>query len=339
MITNPFKLTIRFTWLSRVRWLQILAIVGLLLILVLAWLLYSLSAVGEGQARAILIRKGQTVPQIAAQLEQAKLIRSSSAFELYVTLTFKRAKLQAGNYELSPARSAAALAGIIARGEVTKNLLVVPEGLTLSKIRELAAESGIDPAAFNAALEASKEHPALKGKPSDVSLEGYLFPDTYHLDSQEAAMGLITSMLDNFQAKVGEKYTKAFAARGLSLHQGLALASIVEREVPGQEDRRKVAQVFYSRLSIQKPLESDITVEYAAELLGTQFNLALESPYNTYRSRGLPPGPVCNPGLEALNAAINPAATDYLYFVSGRDGKTYFSRTFEEHQALVKKYL
>lgn len=339
MTPKPFKLLAQLKWPSRVRLTQAVAAMGLFLIALITWFVYSLSAVGGSKVKAILIRKGQTVPQIAAQLEEAKLIRSSTAFEWYVTLTLKRARLQAGNYELSPSRSAVALAGIIARGEVTKNLLVIPEGLTISKIRELAAENGISPTDFNAALEASRLHPALKEKPSDVSLEGYLFPDTYHLDSQDTARGLVTSMLDNFQAKVGQKYAQAFASRGLSLHQGLTLASIVEREVPDRESRRKVAQVFYKRLSIQKPLESDITVEYAAEVLGTEFNLALESPYNTYRNRGLPPGPVCNPGLDALEAAINSASTDYLYFVSGKDGKTYFSKTFEEHQALVKKYL
>jgi UPF0755 protein len=146
-------------------------------------------------------------------------------------------------------------------------------------------------------------------------------------------------MLDNFGKRVGPEYTQAFAAEGLTLHQGLTLASVIEKEVHSPADRPIVAQVFLKRFKTGMPLGSDVTTQYAADQLHVPFDTNLDSHYNTRRYPGLPPGPICSPGLGALDAAARPATTDYLYFLSDKNGKTYFAKTYAEHQQNIVKYL
>jgi len=146
-------------------------------------------------------------------------------------------------------------------------------------------------------------------------------------------------MLDDFGQRVGPQYAAAFAAEGLTLHQGLTLASIVEREVNKPADRPIVAQIFLKRFHMGMPLGSDVTTQYASDLAGMAFNLNLDSPYNTRKNAGLPPGPICSPGLGSLDAVAHPAATDYLYFLAGSDGVTYYANTLAEHNVNVAKHL
>lgn len=285
------------------------------------------------------ISAGQNAPAIATALKSAGLIRDRNAFVSYVNFHGLRAKLKTGVYELSPSMSANAIADRIAGGRTLTRQLVVPEGYTLSQIETAAVAAGISKSDFQAALKANYNYAFLAGKPAGVPLEGYLFPDSYSLNAGTTAQQMVELMLTTFADRVGPEYIQAFTAQGLTLHQGLTLASIVEREVNIAADRPVVAQIFLKRFKSGQSLGSDVTTEYAAKLLGVPFNIDINSPYNTRRFAGLPPGPICSPGLSALDAVARPATTDYLYFLSGKDGKTYFAKTYSEHQGNIIKYL
>jgi UPF0755 protein len=292
-----------------------------------------------GQSQTFTVSAGQNAQTIATNLKVAGLIRDRNAFITYVNFHGLRPRLKTGIYQLNPSMSAAVIAQKIAGGDTVSNRLTVPEGYTLAQIEAAAAKEGIKPADFRAALAAPHAQAFLKDKPPTVSLEGYLFPDSYEVRPNTTAADLVEAMLDTFGKRVGQEYVQAFAAQGLTLHQGLTLASLVEREVNIAADRPVVAQIFLKRLRTGQPMGSDVTTEYAAQLLGVPFSLDINSPYNTRRFGGLPPGPICSPGLSALDAVTHPAGTDYLYFLSGKDGKTYYGKTYAEHQQNIVKYL
>lgn len=317
---------------------------GLILGLALAswsWYYLALRPVQAGSTKTVSfeIPSGQGAPEIATRLKAAGLIRDRIAFQLYIDLHGLRADLQAGTYSLSAAKSSSQIADLLSQGKVARNLLVIPEGSNLVQIEKLAAARGIATADFKAALHDNYNDTYANQRPAGVDLEGYLFPDGYQINSSTTAHSLIQTMLTTFDQKITPDLASSLQAQGLSVNQGLTLASIVEREVANSADRPTVAQVFLSRIKAGQALQSDVTVQYAADQLGVPFNLNLDSPYNTYRSKGLPPGPICSPGLDALTAVAHPSTTDYLYFIAGKDGKTHFAHTLAEHQANIAKYL
>jgi UPF0755 protein len=285
------------------------------------------------------VQTGQNAQTVATNLKSAGLIRDRNAFITYVNLHGLRPNLKTGVYSFKPSMSAAQIAKAIASGNTVTRRLVVPEGYTLKQIETAAAGLGISKASFQAALAKPHAQGSLASKPADVSPEGYLFPDSYEVSPDTTASQLVSTMLTTFGNRVGQTYVQAFAAEGLTLHQGLTLASIVEREVNIAADRPIVAQVFLKRYKTGQPLGSDVTAQYAADLLGVPFSVDVNSPYNTRRFAGLPPGPICNPGLSSLDAVASPAHTDYLYFLSGKDGKTHFAKTYAGHQQNIALYL
>lgn len=294
---------------------------------------------------AFTVASGQTTHQITGNLKTAGLIRSPRAFRIYLMSRGLRSKLRTGYYELYASDSAAKIAKVLSSGANSSKSFLVPEGLKLIEIKERASEKGIKAADFEAALRQTYPHSILKERPAGAGLEGYLFPDTYNVSPDTTAMSLITAMLNNFEQKVTAEHKAGFAAQGLGFHEGLTLASIVEREARLEEDRPLIAQVFLRRLRMGMKLDSDVTVQYAAGLNPNEQQKTaeqireLDSPYNTYRVKGLPPAPICSPGLESIQAVISPAKTDYLYFVADKKGKSHFARTFEEHQRNIEKYL
>jgi UPF0755 protein len=290
-------------------------------------------------ADVVTIAAGERVPQIADELLSKDLIRDRNAFITYVTFHGLRTKIAAGTYSIARDLTAPELADILVEGKTLSNRMVVPEGYTISQIEKLASSYNISTTSFQAALAKSYSYSFLQSKPANVSLEGYLFPDSYEVDPSTTAASLVNEMLSNFGNKVGPDYVQAFAAEGLSLHQGLTIASIVESEVSNPTDRPIVAQVFLSRLKLGMSLGSDVTAEYASNLLGVPFSTSVNSPYNTLIHPGLPPGPICNPGLDSLDAVAHPANTSYLYFLTGKDGKTYFATTYAQHEENIAKYL
>jgi UPF0755 protein len=320
--------------------LIIAAVVAVLLIVLYVLYQEGLKPVSKvGAAKAFTIAEGERAPVTATDLKEAGLIRDRNSFLTYINIHGLRSKIKAGTFSLAPTQSGQQIALVITSGHDSLNTLVIPEGYTITQIEAAAAQHGISVASFQAALAEPHTQSFLSDKPADVSLEGYLFPDSYAIGPQTTASMLVNEMLDNFGNKVGPSYTQAFAAEGLTLHQGLTLASIVEKEVSKSSDRPIVAQIFLKRYHTGISLGSDVTVAYASALAGVPFDLNLNSPYNTRLNVGLPPGPICNPGLDSLDAVAHPAATDYLYFVTGSDGITYYANTLAQHNANVAAHL
>ncbi len=318
----------------------IIIIVAIWVIATLGWYEFSLRPVSSStQSKLIIIERGTSVDEIADKLEQEGLVRSSTTFKLYVTLHGLRPRLQSGAYDLHPNQSLRTIAKIITKGQTASEKLTIPEGFTISAIRAKAATFGIKPEDFDAALQQDLTGTKAAERPAGTSLEGYLFPDTYVITPATTANSLVRSMVDHFDNKVSDQLIAGFAAQGLSLQQGLTLASVVEREVSNPADQKLVTGVFLNRLKIGMKLQSDVTVDYGRALLGKPFNTALDSPYNTYVIPALPVGPICNPGLAAMNAVANPTASKYYYFLAGKDGTTHYAETVDQHNANVQKYL
>jgi len=328
--------------MKRRRFLLWAAVAAPLVIIGLLYVNYRLGlapVASSGAAQNFVVKAGENAPHIAQNLVDAGLLRSRNSFVTYVNFHGLRPRLKVGTYLIAPTMSGSDIADLLAGGRTLTKRLIVPEGYTLSQIETLAIADGIPSDSLKTALNASHSQSFLSGKPASVDLEGYLFPDSYDISGTTTAAQLVNAMLDNFGKRVGSEYVQAFAAEGLTLHQGLTLASIVEREVNNAADRPVVAQIFLKRLKTGMMLGSDVTAKYACDLAGVPFNVDIDSPYNTRRYAGLPPGPISNPGLGSLDAVAHPASTDYLYFLSGKDGKTYFAKTYAEHQANITKHL
>lgn len=319
--------------------IAILCLIVAAVVVVIGWYEVELRpAAARAQSQLFIIEEGQGAPVIGHNLQAAHLIRSKDAFITYLGLHGLRTKLKAGVFRLIATETTAKIAQTLtANGPSAHELMVIP-GDTIAQIEDLAAKEGISTNSFEAALAAPHTEAILSTKPSTVSLEGYLYPDTYDL-SNVTADQLVDTMIINLATHLTPQIQQAWAAEGLNVHQGLTLSSVVEKEVANSTDRTKVAQVFLSRLKLGMPLGSDVTAAYASTLAGLPFNVSINSPYNTLLATGLPPGPICSPSLDAMEAVAHPAATNYLYFLAGNDGKTYYAQTYAEHQANIAKYL
>jgi len=301
----------------------------------------NLEPVSSGQTAVVVtIPEGSTVSQIATILEQKKLIRKASVFTQYVRSQNDQDKLQAGTYSLRPSQSVKEIAAILTGGNILKNLFTILPGQRIDQIKSSMINAGFNAteveAAFNPALY--KNHPALADKPPEASLEGYLYPDSYQKVAETKPQTVIQQSLDEMQKHLTQPLRDAFVKQGLTVHQGVIMASAVEMEVSKPSDRPLVAQVFLSRLRQGIKLESDAITTYGDILAGHVPSTTFDTPYNVYIHEGLPVGPISNISDDALDAVAHPASTDWLYFVSGDDGTTYFSRTLADHQALTKQH-
>ncbi len=290
-------------------------------------------------ARVFNVPAGANAASTGQSLQNAGLIRNGRVFLVYVWTHGLRTQLKAGNYSLSPSKSTAETAAILTHGDVLRDTVVIPEGSSLEQITAAVSKKGVTEADFKAALDANYTNDFLLERPTDAGLEGYLFPDSYSVTGTTTARALVSQMLDNFGEQITPELFAGFKAQGLGLHEAVTLASIIEKEVANPTDRPIVAQVFLSRLKASQALQSDVTVIYAAKLLGKPFDTRLDSPYNTYVYKGLPPGPIDSPGLSALQAVAKPSTTtSYLFFWASKDGKTYFAKDFAAHQSNITNH-
>lgn len=291
-------------------------------------------------AQAITIESGATVEQIGDLLEEKGLIRSAWAFKLYVSSKEVRNALQAGTYELAPSQSVEEIVSQLTHGKIVTNLVTVLPGQRIDQIRSRLLQDGFSEVDVDNALNPANyaDNPALVDKPKEASLEGYLYPDSFQRTSGTTASDIVTGALKEMDTHLTPDLREAFSKQGLSTYQGIILASVVEKEVPSAQDRQQVAQVFLKRLRIGMPLQSDATAHYGAILDGAKPSSRYESPYNTYFIKGLPPTPISNVTSSSLDAVAHPAGSDWLYFVSGDDGTTHFSKTLAEHEANVTQY-
>jgi UPF0755 protein len=291
-------------------------------------------------AQRITIEQGATVDQIGQQLKDAGLIRSTWAFRLYVSSKEVRDQLEAGTYSLEANQSVSEIVSQLTHGKVATDLVTIIPGQRLDQIRATLLNYGFSTADVNKALDPATYagNPALVDKPQGASLEGYIYPDSYQKTGTTTAQQIITAALKEMDQQLTPDLRAAYAKEGLSTYQGIILASIVEQEVSRSADRAQAAQVFIKRLNIGMPLGSDVTAYYGSRLAGQGKSVLYDSAYNTRLHTGLPPTPISNVSVGALQAAAHPAATDYVYFVAGDDGITHFSHTLEEHEAAAAQY-
>lgn len=316
------------------------AIVLLLALGFAGWFTWAaLLPVTPHQPTYVLLRPGWTTHHIANELQHDGVIRSSSAF-LLLHYIKGLGSLKAGEYKFDAPANAMEVRRRILKGDVYYHTVTVPEGYNIYDIANVVEQAGLGTAADFLT--------AVKGDlflihdldPNATSLEGYLFPDTYHFTRIDTAHEIAAGMVRRFRQE-GQKI--GLARRG-DVHRIVTLASIVEKETAVPEERPLVASVYYNRLDKNMLLGADPSVVYAALLAGRyrgtiyQSDLQYDSPYNTYMHSGLPPGPIANPGAASLEAAMHPASTDYLYFVSDNNGHHRFSRTAQEHERNVAAY-
>lgn len=306
----------------------------------------------KGATMLFTVRPGDTSGKIAEEMERKAIISNATFFKMLVGYYGLDKELKAGDYELSSAMTMAEIITKLHRGLIKATLVTIPEGWRLDEVGELVAKKGIfTKDDFLAATRGVYDYSFLKGRPTGATLEGYLFPDTYEIRPKHTPADYVNMMLANFQSKFTPAMADAAAKRGLTVHQAITLASIVEREAVRSEERPVIASVFLNRLKRDIPLYADPTIQYA---LGStpasvarwgywkqdlsQADLDTNSPYNTYRNPGLPPGPIANPGIAAIRAVLEPADTNYLYFVARGDGTHAFAATKEEHDRNVSRY-
>lgn len=327
---------------------KILLFVGLGIVLIIigimtaGWIWYQtqLSPLGgnENEKIKVVIAPDTTPAEIGEQLEEGKIIRSSTAFGIYTRLSGTQNFLQAGTYRLSPAESTPQIVDHLKNGNVDTFDITFLPGATLKQNRQVLIDAGYSEQEVDTGLSATYESPIFVDKPAGTDLEGYIFGDTYKFGSGATVGEILTHTFGIFNDVLVENDLVAkFKTHDLNLYEGLTLASIVEREAVGG-DEAQIAQVFYSRMTIGMVLGSDVTYQYIADKTGVPRDPNLDSPYNTRRYPGLPPGPISSPGLAALKAVATPAEGDYLFFLSGDDDVTYFARTNEEHEANITNH-
>ena len=326
-----------------------------------AWYQFSLRPFTSGDvARVIVEIKSNSSPsEIGAVLDEKNVIRSALSFEIYARLNNSSSKLQAGTFSLSPAESTAQIVGHLIAGSSEEFEVTFYPGATLNiessdadstpshrqVLRKLGFSDDEITEAFTTSYEA--EYPTLfADKPASADLEGYIYGETYRIASGSTVKQILMRTFDELEATIKNgNLVELYKKQDLTLYEGITLASIIQREVLSpatattpSADQKQVAQVFYGRLKSGMPLGSDVTFIYAAKQLGVEPISTLESPYNTRIKTGLPPGPISSPSSTALLAAATPASGDYVYFVAGDDGITYFARTLEEHESNVSKH-
>lgn len=297
------------------------------------------------------ISQGEGINQIGENLAGEELIKNSFYFKLYVWAKGAAKSIKAGEYNLSGEMNIPEIVDIITAGRVTDRevTVMIPEGLTAQEIeniligRKLVKEKEFVSAAKS---EKIKKYYAsfdfFGGKPESAGLEGYLFPDTYKFYVDAKPEEITRKMLDNFSEKFDAEMRLEANRQKKSIFEILTLASIVQEEASNPNDMKIIAGIFQNRLAIGKALEADSTINFITGKKMRQAlfsDLEIDSPYNTYKYKGLPPTPISNPGESAIRAAIYPKNSNYWYYLSAKDGTTIFSRTLEEHNSAVKKYL
>ena len=283
--------------------------------------------------KLFLVKPGQNLFQISENLEKEGLIKNKFFFDFYIFIKGVQRKLQAGEYFLSPSESIARIAGKIISGDIAKVVVTIPEGFTVKQIEE-------------------KLNLKLPGE----NLEGFLFPDTYYLPVDVTPEKVVEIMTTNFDKKMAP-FKEEIEGQGKTIFEIVIMASLLEKEVKTFEDKELVSGILWKRLENGMPLQVDATITYIkkttnlegprsfsekGEAYGSRISIEetkINSLFNTYKYLGLPPGPICNPGIDSIKAAIYPKNSDYWYYLSTPEGKTIFSKTLEEHNIVKEKYL
>jgi UPF0755 protein len=304
-----------------------------------AFLLFDTHPAGDWEGKLVFVPKGSPAREVVRILREDRILPRPLAFHALVLVTFSGRRLHYGEYAFPTPASAYEAWRRLTRGDVINYEVLVPPGANLYDVAEqieekkLATAEGFLTAAASPAVLERLEIPG-------ESVEGYLFPDKYTFVKPVTPEEILESMVREFRRNVPPDAEKQAKEAGLSLHQAVTIASIIEKETSVEEEKPIVSAVIRRRLALGMPLQMDPTVIYGAKRFDgtvTRKDLRTAGPYNTYLNRGLPPGPIANPGLAALVAALNPSNAEYLYFVSKNDGTHAFSRTLSEHNLAVER--
>lgn len=300
-----------------------------------------------------VIAPGDSAATIGDKLQSAGIIDNALGFRLVLRLDGSAGDLHAGDYELHRNEPLAEVISILVQGRLSGGFLTVPEGWRSLQIADALAQSQVTPRDdfMQAVLHPAATPSFLDQLPPAGSLEGYLFPDSYQFEPNTPANQVVQRMVDDFQRHLTPDMVNGYLAQGLTVNQAVIIASIVEREAEVPSERPIIASVYLNRFHRGMKLQADPTVQYSlipalgGPVAGTYWKTGLTlvdlrnpSPYNTYVVGGLPPGPICNPGLASLQAVAQPAQTDFLYFVARPDGTHAFSKTLQEQEQNVAKY-
>ncbi|MFA5009251.1 MAG: endolytic transglycosylase MltG [Candidatus Paceibacterota bacterium] len=308
------------------------------------------------------IQKGQNATEIAFALAKTKLIQDPYPLLAYLYATGNYKNIKAGQYVLNSKMTGQQISEEIIKGQSSEIKLTIIEGWDLAQIAQYLQGKGFgkesdfyslagSPAQTygqNSNLsenifQYSKSFDFLKNKPVSASLEGFIFPDTYFVSTESSLEKIILKMLSNFNSKLTPKMKADIESQNKNIYQIITMASIIEKEVQTIEDKKIVSGILWNRLEIGQPLQADATVLYALQMQSAdkvyKKYTEIDSPYNTYKYKGLPFGPISNPGIDSIVAAIYPEKTNYWYYLSKPDGTTIFSKTLTEHNIAKAKYL
>lgn len=306
------------------------------------------------------IEKGESSRDIALNLEKEGLIRWGPVLRVYVLIKLVSGKLQAGSYVLSSSMNIPEIVEKFVKGEAIKEKIIIIEGWNLRDIgfylenkgmfqaEELWEIAGFPAIDYSKAKDLptpkdfSSEYDFLEEKPKNIGLEGYLFPDTYEINKEINIEEIVRKTLNNFDKKLNPELKKEINKQGKTIFEIITIASLIEKEVKTKEDKELVSGILWKRLKNGVPLQIDSTIGYITGKQTTKISkeeTKIDSPYNTYKYRGLPLGPISNPGLESILTAIYPESSNYWYYLSTPEGETIFSKTLEEHNIAKNTYL
>ncbi len=323
---------------------KLYSVLSSLFVFALAFLLY-VTGRPANSGGFFEVKSGQSLGEISKNLADQKVLNSRYPFYFYVLVLRKADELKAGDYLFSSKDGFTAIADKIIHGDTYKIKITFPEGFRLKEVEKRLNNSGL---ASNVSFDSlftrdfKNEFSFLKDVPGDANLEGYLFPDTYFFPPGAKEWNVAEIFLKNFDKKFTQELRDEAEKRNKKISDIVIMASLIEKEVKTKEDKDMVSGIFWKRLKIGQPLQSCATIAYvldADKWIYSFEDTRIPSPYNTYLNRGLPVGPICNPGLESIKAALYPKESDYLYYLSTPEGKTIFSKTLEEHNIAKEKYL
>ena len=290
--------------------------------------------------KLVVVEKGQSFNATLDSLEKAGVIKNPLKLKLFARIKGYDKKIHAGEYALSSVMPPALILDTMLRGKVYLHRITVPEGFNMQRVASVISEAGFGTVETFMKIATDPSFLQEKGIHAGT-LEGYLYPDTYYFPKDESCENIISAMVEKFQSVFTPEWEKRAKELGLSIHEIITLASIIEKETASQDERLVISSVFHNRLKKGMRLETDPTVIYGIKNFNgniTRKDLSETTLYNTYKITGLPPGPIAGPGYESIKAALYPAETDYLFFVSKNDGSHIFSADFKEHNRAVKKY-
>jgi len=310
-------------------------------VVVLDFYQYATMPAGASEKTAVLwIKPGQKFSETAAELYKLGLVRHPKKFHFLARLRGSDTRLQAGEFALCASMPPVAILDALVEGDILLRKAAVPEGATILQVGQLLEKAGL--ISQEAFLKAAADPALIRNlQLAGPTLEGYLFPETYYFPRGVTAEQVIRKMVAHFRSVFTAAWAERAQAMGFTTHQVVTLASIVEKETAAPEERPLIAAVFLNRLKRGMRLESDPTVIYGMKDFKGNLkhrDLATPTPYNTYQIRGLPPGPIANPGCASLEAVLYPSEAPYLYFVSKNNGSHHFSSTLAQHNKMVQRY-